>query len=66
MNTEQFNNLQDAKLKRMKDLSIHLKISKATLWKWVKEGKIQSIKVSERVTLFNVAEVEKALFGAAL
>ena len=50
----------------MKDLSIHLKISKATLWKWVKEGKIQSIKVSERVTLFNVAEVEKALFGAAL
>jgi predicted site-specific integrase-resolvase len=63
MSTEEFNKLQVAKFMRAKQLAKHLSIGLSTLWLWHKQGKITSIKISERVTVFNVTEVEKALFG---
>lgn len=53
----------EAKFMRAKQLAKHLSIGLSTLWLWHKQGKITSIKISERVTVFNVTEVEKALFG---
>ncbi|WP_323657904.1 helix-turn-helix transcriptional regulator [Aliarcobacter butzleri] len=55
--------LQPAKFKRAKDLAKHLGVGLSTIWKWSKDGKIKPIKLSERVTVFNVLDVEKALFG---
>lgn len=62
MGTNNFNNMQIAKFKRAKDLAKHLGIGLSTVWFYSKQGKIKPIKLSERVTVFNVAEVEKALF----
>lgn len=55
--------MQEKKFMRAKELSKHLSISLATVWLYTKQGKITSKKLSERVTVFNVEEVEKALFG---
>lgn len=62
MNTD----LQTKKFMRAKELAKHLSIGLSTLWLYHKQGKITSKKLSERVTIFEVAEVEKALFGGAL
>ena len=63
MSTNNFNNMQTAKFKRAKDLAIHLGVGLSTIWKWAKDGKIKPIKLSERVTVFNVEDTERALFG---
>lgn len=63
MQKEQFDTLQTKKFMRAKELSKHLSIGLSTLWLYQKQGKITSIKLSERVTVFNVLDVEKALFG---
>jgi predicted site-specific integrase-resolvase len=63
MSKETLKELEVKKYMRAKELAKHLSIALSTLWLWHKQGKITSIKVSERVTVFNVAEVEKALFG---
>lgn len=49
---------------RAEQLARHLGVGKSTIWLWYKQGKICSKKISPRVTVFEVAEVEKALFGA--
>lgn len=54
---------QTPKFLRAKELAKYLSISLATVWLWNKQGKITSKKLSERVTVFEVAEVEKALFS---
>lgn len=51
------------KFMRAKELAKHLGVGLSTLWLWNKQGKITSKKISERVTVFNVADVEKALLG---
>lgn len=50
-----------AKFMRAKQLAKYLSIGLSTVWLLNKKGMIKSIKLSERVTVFNVAEVEKAL-----
>jgi predicted site-specific integrase-resolvase len=62
MNKQDLNN-QTPKFLRPKPMASHIGVALSTLWNYQKQGRIQSIKVSERVTLFNVADVEKALLG---
>lgn len=50
------------KFMRAKQLSKHLSISIPTIWLYLRQGKIKSKKVSSYITLFEVSEVEKALF----
>ncbi len=50
------------KFMRAKQLSKHLSISISTIWLYLRQGKIKSKKVSSYITLFEVSEVEKALF----
>ena len=49
---------------RAKQLAQHLGIGLSTVWLYAKQGKITPKKASDRVTLFEVVEVEKALIGA--
>lgn len=49
---------------RAKKLAEHLGIGLSTVWLYAKQGKIKPIRLSERVTVFEVDEVEKALFGS--
>ena len=64
MNKEIFEQYKTAKYMRAKQLAEHLGIGLSTVWLYAKQGKITPKKASERVTLFEVAEVEKALLGA--
>lgn len=64
MSKENFEQYKTAKYMRAKQLSMHLGIGLSTVWAYVKQGKITANKISERVTLFDVVEVEKALLGA--
>ena len=50
------------KFMRAKQLSKHLSISISTILLYLRQGKIKSKKVSSYITLFEVSEVEKALF----
>ena len=52
-----------AKYMRAKQLALHLGIGLSTIWLYTRQGKITANKISERVTLFDVVEVEKALLG---
>ena len=49
------------KFLRAKGIAKHFGIGESTVWYYLKIGKIKSKKISERVTLFDVDEVEKAL-----
>ena len=49
---------------RAKQLAQHLGIGLSTVWLYAKQGKITPKKISDKVTLFEVVEVEKALLGA--
>ncbi len=64
MNKEIFEQYKIAKFMRAKELAKHLGIGLSTVWLYAKQGKITPKKASDRVTLFEVAEVEKALLGA--
>ncbi len=46
---------------RPKELAEYLGIGLSTVWLYSKQGKIKRIKMSQKVTLFNVEETEKAL-----
>lgn len=54
-------NIEKPKFLRAKELADYLCIGESTVWYYLKIGKIKSIKISPRVTLFNVEEVEEAL-----
>lgn len=64
MSKNDLKNLQVKKFMRAKELANHLSVGLSTIWLYSKQGKITSKKLSERVTVFNVEETEKALFGA--
>lgn len=53
---------QTPKYMRAKQLAKHFSISLPTIWLYLRQGKITSKKVSSSITLFEVAEIEKALF----
>lgn len=61
-----YKELQTKKYMRAKELANHLGIGLSTVWLWNKQGKITSKKLSERVTVFEVAEVEASLIGGIL
>lgn len=46
---------------RAKGLAAVLDVSVATVWRWTKEGKIKSHKISSGTTIFNIDEVMKDL-----
>ena len=52
------------KFMRAKELAKYLGIGLSTVWLYAKQGKITPKKISDKVTLFEVVEVEKALIGA--
>lgn len=53
---------QTPKYMRAKQLAKYLSISLPTIWLYLRQGKITSKKISSSITLFEVAEIEKALF----
>lgn len=54
-------NHKKPKFLRAKELAEYFCIGESTVWYYLKIGKIKSKKISERVTLFDVDEVEQAL-----
>ena len=42
-----------------------LAISRATLWRWAKQGKITAVKLSDRVTGFRESEIQALIAGGA-
>ncbi len=42
---------------RAKGLAIYLGVGLSTIWRWVKQGKIKSHKLSGGVTVFDIDEV---------
>jgi predicted site-specific integrase-resolvase len=63
MSIQELGTIKIAKFMRARQLAEHLGVGISTIWLWNKQGKITSKKLSERVTVFEVAAVEKALFG---
>ena len=58
---KEYKNMQKPKYLRSKELAIYLGIGESTVWYYLSKGIITKKKVSPRVTLFNVEEVERAL-----
>lgn len=56
------NNQTPVKYMRAKQLSVYLSIALPTIYLYLRQGRITSKKISNRITLFDVSEVEKALF----
>ena len=54
------------KFMRAKELAKYLGIGLSTVWLYAKQGKITPKKISDKITVFNVEDVEKALIGGAL
>ena len=46
---------------RVSELSETYKVSKATIWRWIKEGKLKSYKIGAKITVLDVQEVNEAL-----
>jgi DNA-binding Xre family transcriptional regulator len=63
MSKETLKELEVKKYMRAKELAKHLSIGLSTVWLLSAQNRITAIKVSERITVFEVAAVEKALFG---
>ncbi len=55
----QFNNL------RAKEACKYLGVGKSTLWLYVKQGKLKSIKLSDRVTIFQKKELDRFITESA-
>ena len=48
----------DKKFLRAKEVSKYLSIGLSTVWLFSKQGKITAIKLSPRVTVFDIVEIE--------
>ena len=42
---------------RAKELALYIGVGLSTIWRWTKEGKIRSQKISSGVTVFDIDEV---------
>lgn len=49
----------EKKFYRPKEVATYLGISIATLWRYVKVGKIVPIKMSDRITVFDIDELNR-------
>lgn len=59
MSNEKFTELQNKKFYRAKELSKLLGIGLSTIWLYSKQKKITPIKISERVTIFSIDEINR-------
>jgi len=59
MSKGQLEKLQEKKYYRANELKDLLSCGLSTIWLWSKQGKITPIKLSERVTVFSIDEVNK-------
>lgn len=46
---------------RAKELALYTGVGLSTIWRWAKEGKIRSQKISRGVTVFDIDEVKSDL-----
>lgn len=46
---------------RAKELALYIGVGLSTIWRWAKEGKIRSQKISRGVTVFDIDEVKSDL-----
>ncbi len=54
-------NIERPKFLRAKGVAKYFGIGESTVWYYLKIGKIKTKKISERVTLFDLEEIEQAL-----
>lgn len=47
------------KFMRAKEVAKYLSVGKSTVWLYAKEGKLTPKKLSERVTVFDIEEINK-------
>lgn len=59
MSKKQFKTVQEKKYYRANELKDLLSCGLSTIWYWSKQGKITPIKLSERITVFSIDEVNK-------
>ncbi len=52
---------QENKYLRAKELALHFSIALSTVWLWRKQGKITAHKISPRVTVFDIEEINALL-----
>ena len=53
------------RLHRAAPAAKQLAISTATLWRWAKQGKLNAVKLSDRVTGFRESEIQALIAGGA-
>jgi excisionase family DNA binding protein len=46
---------------RVGELSKYLGIGESTIWRYIKEGKLQFYKIGNKITILDIDEVTKAL-----
>jgi excisionase family DNA binding protein len=51
--------MNDIELIPLMEVRERLKISKATLWRWIKDGKLSTVKLSERKIYVKRNELER-------
>ena len=56
-----FDNLPDSAMVRLPTVTALYGCSKATIWRLVKNKRLNTYKLSERCTTFNVGELKKSL-----
>ena len=63
--TQSFDLLPDSAVVPSKVVAQLLGVHRVTLWRWVQEGKLDAIKLSNRATRFNVGQVRQLLGGGS-
>ncbi|MGD0662104.1 MAG: helix-turn-helix domain-containing protein [Syntrophorhabdales bacterium] len=51
----------DENLLTLKQVSERLGVSKVTLWRWIKDGKLSSVRLSQRTVYIRKEEVDRFL-----
>lgn len=59
MSIEKFEALQTKKMYRAKEVAQLLGIGNSTVWLYAKQGKLTPIKLSDKVTVFSIDEINK-------
>lgn len=49
----------------LREVMARLKVSRSTVWRWIKEGRLHPVKLGPRSNRFRVAEVEALCTPAA-
>jgi excisionase family DNA binding protein len=63
MSKIEYVDIQTKKMYRAKELAEYLGVGLSTIWLYAKQKKITAYKISDKVTVFNIDEVKKALLG---